>query len=88
MNLVFALFSDAQGTYGLRIRIGQQGHAIKSSASRIRRRSRQHLAEVYALGGATKDRLCRCHIPMVIARTYEGARMKHDRANVTGPCRG
>ncbi len=56
-TIVCALFSDAQGTTGLRIRVGQQGHASKSSAPWIRRRSRQHLAEAYVLGGPMKDQL-------------------------------
>jgi hypothetical protein len=53
------LNSDAQGTSGLRIRVGQQGHANKCGAPRIRRRSRQHLAKAQALGGPMKDRLYR-----------------------------
>ncbi len=58
----FALFSDAQGTPSLRIRVGQRGqpgNANKCSASRIRRRSRQHRAQTSALGGPMKDRLYR-----------------------------
>ena len=41
---LFDLFSDAQGTSGLRIGVGQKGHANKSSALQTRRRSREHLA--------------------------------------------
>jgi hypothetical protein len=37
----------------------ETGHANKSSASRIRRRSRRHLAEASALDGPMKDRLDR-----------------------------
>ena len=60
-------------------------HASKCSASRIRRRSRQHLIESYALGGPMKDRLRRWLTPVVIDRTRRGT---HDRADVTEPCRG
>ena len=60
-------------------------HAIKSSASRIRRRSRQHLAEASELNGAMKDRLWRWLTPVVIDRIRRGA---HGRADATGPCRG
>ena len=59
--------------------------APSCSASRIRRRCRKHLAEAYALGGPMKDRLWRCHTPMVLARRRRGA---HDRADGTGACRG
>ena len=55
----FALFSDAQGTPSLRIRVGQRGHANKCGAPRIRRRSRQHYTEASALGGPMKNRLYR-----------------------------
>ena len=48
-----------QGTSGLRIRDDQYGHASECSASRIRRRSRQHPTEASALGGPMKDRLYR-----------------------------
>ena len=60
-------------------------HASKCSASRIRRRSRQHLIESYALGGPMKDRLRRWLTPVVIDCTRRGT---HDRADVTEPCRG
>jgi len=63
----------------------ETGHANKSSASRIRRRSRQHLAEAPALGGPMKDRLRRWLTPVVIDRIRRGT---HDRADATGPCRG
>ena len=63
----------------------ETGHANKSSASRIRRRSRQHLPEAPALGGPMKDRLRRWPTPVVIDRTRRGT---HDRADSTGPCRG
>ncbi len=53
----FDPFSDAQGTPGLRIGVSQRGPAKKCSASRIRRGSRRHLAEAYALGAPMKDRL-------------------------------
>ena len=56
----------------------------KTSASWIRCRSRQHLAEAYA-GGPMKDRLRRWCILWVIARIRRGA---HDRARVSEPCRG
>ena len=49
--------SDVQGTACLRIGVGQRGHANKSSAPRIRRRSRDHLAEAYAPDGPMKERL-------------------------------
>ena len=74
-----------QGAPSVRIGVGQRGHASKSSASRIRRRSRQHLIESYALGGPMKDRLRRWLTPVVIDRTRRGT---HDRADVTEPCRG
>jgi hypothetical protein len=61
------------------------GHANKCSASRIRRRSRQHGAEASALGGPMKDRLWIWLTPVVIHRTQRGT---HDRADVTEPCRG
>ena len=57
----------------------------KCGAPRIRRRSRQHLIESYALGGPMKDRLRRWLTPVVIDRTRRGT---HDRADVTEPCRG
>jgi hypothetical protein len=63
----------------------EPGHTNKSSASRIRRRSRQHLAEASELDGPMKDRLWRWHTPVVIDRIRRGA---HDRADATGPCRG
>ena len=40
-------------------RPARTGHANKCGASRIRRRSRTHLAEASALGGPMKDRLYR-----------------------------
>jgi hypothetical protein len=49
--------SDVQGTACLRIGVAQRGHANKSSAPRIRRRSRDHLAEAYAPDGPMKERL-------------------------------
>jgi hypothetical protein len=63
----------------------EPGHANKSSASRIRRRSRQHLAEASKLDGPMKDRLWRWLTPVAIDRIRRGA---HDRADATGPCRG
>ena len=86
----FALFSDAQGTPSLRIRVGQRGqgtsdYANKCSASRIRRRSRQHRAQASALRGPRNDRLQRWLTPVVIDRTRRGT---HDRADADGPCRG
>ena len=53
---LFALFSDVQGTSSLHIRVGQQRHANKSSASPIRRHSRRHLA-AFALGKLGKPSL-------------------------------
>jgi hypothetical protein len=85
LTFVFALFSDAQGTSSLRIRDGRQGHANESSASRIRRRSRQHPAEAFVLGGPANGRLRRWPIPMAIGRERRGT---HDRADANGPCRG
>ena len=60
-------------------------HANKCSASRIRRRSRQHPTEASALGGPMKDRLRRWLTPMLIDRMRRGT---HDRADANGPCRG
>ena len=76
-----SLQPDAQGTSRLRIRVGQQGYASKSSASRIRRRSRTHLAGAYALDGPMQDRLWRWPIRIVIARIPRGT---HDRTDETG----
>ena len=56
----------------------EPGQASKSSASRIRRRSRQHLAEASELNGAMKDRLWRWLTPVVIDRIRRGT---HDRAD-------
>ena len=81
----FDPFSGVQGTSGLRIRVGQRGHASECGAPRIRRRSHQHLAEASALGGPMKDRLRRWLTPVVIDRMRRGT---HDRADATGPCRG
>ena len=78
-------FSGVQGTSGLRIRVGQRGQENKCSASRIRRRSRQHPTEASALGGPMKDRLRRWLTPVVIDRIRRGT---HDRADANGPCRG
>ena len=60
----------------------ERGHTNKSSASRIRRRSRQHLAEASELDGPMKDRLWRWLTPVVIDRIRRGT---HDRADVTEP---
>ncbi len=53
----FDPFSGVQGTSGLRIRVGQPGHARECSASRIRRRSHEHPTEASALRVPMKDRL-------------------------------
>ena len=60
--------SDAQGTSGLRIRVGQPGHASKCSASRIRPHSHEHPTEASALDGPKKDRL----IPVVNSSQSKG----------------
>ena len=52
----------------------ETGRANKCGASRIRRRSRTHLAESDALGGPMKDRLWRWPIPVVIDRTRGSSR--------------
>jgi hypothetical protein len=46
---LFPLFSNVQGTSSLHIRVGQQRHANKISASPIRRHRSRHLA-AFALG--------------------------------------
>ena len=51
----------------------ETGHAFKSSASRIRRRSRQRLAEASELGGPMTDRLRRWLTPVVIDPEFKAA---------------
>ena len=80
MNLVFALFSDAQGTSGLRIKLASKGTRTRAARRRIHRHSRQHLAEAYALGGPMKDRL-----GSALQMAYSGGDRSHAKGHMIEP---
>jgi hypothetical protein len=81
---LFAFFSHVQGTPILRIRDGLQGHASQSSAFRIRpRESSRPQASRRSTCARRPDE---GSAPEIGDRSH--TKGTHDRADLTGPCRG